>query len=160
MFLIISGATWGFGPTPPQPRYLNIHIWHEAETYIRHTSWQNITINDFIILIYWLGYNLQTKNKMRNIYPISGSIATILTSNFVRVTKELYPWHHHGSHVTVIQFTDQIENEDQILYLKFYMHYWLQLCQICLGDIRFELWPHDGEHVTWVQFSDQTENEV
>ena len=47
-------------------------------------------------------------------------------------------WYHHGAHVTWVQFADQIENETQNLYLKFYMHYWLQLCQICWGDIRFE----------------------
>ena len=78
---------------------------------------------------------------MRNRYLISGSITTMLISNFVRyirVTKKLHPWHHHGSHVTWIQFKDRIENEGQILYFKFYMPYWLQLCQICWGDIRFE----------------------
>ena len=127
-------------PPIPSPQYLNIHIWYEVETYTRHTSWQRMTINDVINLVTWLRYNLQTRSKIRNRYPISGSIATILISNFVRyvrVTKKLHPWHYHDSQVTWIQFTDPIENEDQILYLKFYMYYWLKFCQICWGEIRF-----------------------
>ena len=140
--------------TPPW--YLNIHIWYEVEADTRNTSWQKMTNDDVIILVIWLGYNLQTRNKMRSRYPISGSIATILISNlvrYVRVTKELHRWHHRGSHVTWIQCTDWIENEDQILYLKFHMHYWLQLCQICWGDIRFEF-------MTSSWWSDQIKSEA
>ena len=53
-----------------------------------------MNIDDVIILVTLLGYNSQTRNKMRIRYPISGSIATALISNFVRyvrMTKELYP---------------------------------------------------------------------
>ena len=107
---------------------------------------EKITIDDIIVLVTWLWYNLQTRNKIRNRYPISGSIVTLLISNFarydkgitfmrpswqsrdmdiiyrsnrkwvpdlvlygvlttnfvryVRMTKELYRWHHHGGHVS------------------------------------------------------------
>ena len=100
-----------------------------------------MTVNDVINLVTCFRYNLQTRSKIRNRYPIPGSIATILISNFVRynrVTKKLHTWHYQGSQVTWIQFTDPIENEDQILHLKFYMYYWLKVCQICWGEIRFE----------------------
>ena len=33
---------------------------------------------------------------------------------YVRVTKELHPWHHHDGSVTRVQLTDKIENVDQI----------------------------------------------
>ena len=85
--LLLSRYTWSrlWGGIPPTLlRYLNIHIWYEIETYARHTSWPKITIDDVIILFTWIGYNLQTRSKMRNRYPILGSIATILISNFVR----------------------------------------------------------------------------
>ena len=120
LLLIILEAAWGGGEgggTTSKPRYLNVHIWYEVGAYTRHTSWQKVTI-DVIILVTWLGYNLKIRNKMRNRYPTPGSIATILISNFVRyvrATKELHPWHHHGSHVTWIKCTDRMENEDQIL---------------------------------------------
>ena len=61
---------------------------------------------------------MQTRNKMRKRYPISVFIATIMISTCVRhvmVTKEFHPWHHHGSHVTWMQFTIQIENDLQTL---------------------------------------------
>ena len=127
-----GGGGWGGGWYHPPPVSQCSHMvwsWNLHQT-TRNTSWQKVTIDDVIILVTWLVYNLQTRSKMRNRYPISGSFATILTSNFVRyvrVTKDLQTWQHHDSHVTWIQFTDAIENEDQILYLKFYMHYWLEL---------------------------------
>ena len=98
-----------------------------------------INTTDVIILVTWFGNNLETRNKMRNRYLFSGFIGTILISNFVsyvKVTKELHPWHHHGSHLIWIGVIDGIESEDQIFCLKIYMYYWLQLCQICWGDIR------------------------
>ena len=116
-------------PPSPSLRYLNIHIWHEVDTYTRHTSWQTMTIWWRHHLATWLGYNLQTRNKMRNRYPILGFIANILISNFARhvtVTKELHPWHHYGGHVTWVQFADKINNEDQIWYLKFHLHFLLK----------------------------------
>ena len=163
LLLNISEAVWREVVVPPRARYLNIHIWYEVETYTRRASWQEMTIDDVIILVTWLGYNSQTRNKMKDIYPISGSIATMLISDFVRyvrVTIELQPWHHHGSHVTWKQFTDRIENEEQILYLRFYIHYWLQLCQICWGDIRFEFMTSSWASRDLSKFRDQIENEV
>ena len=52
-------------------------------------------------------------------------------------------------HVTWVQFTDQIENETQILHLKFYMGYWLQTLSDMLG------WQKNYIHdiimvVTWL----------
>ena len=135
LLLIIPEAAWKVVSHPT--RFLNIHIWYKVETYTTHTSWQKMTNDNVIILVTWLGYNLETRNKMRNRCPNSGFITAILISYFVRcvrVTKELHPWHHHGSHMTWIQFADQIKNQDQ----KFYMQYWLQLSQICWGDIKFE----------------------
>ena len=131
LLFVIPEAVWGVGREwhhSLPPRYLKIHKLYEFGTYIRHTSWQKMTIDEVIILVTWLGYILQTRNKIRNRFPIWGSIGTILISNFVRYVramKELYPWHHHGSHMTWIQFTDQMKNEGQILYLKFCMRYWL-----------------------------------
>ena len=52
---------------------------------------------------------------------MSQVLHALLTSNFVRyvrVTKELHSWHHHGGHVTWVQFTDKMENEEQIWYLS------------------------------------------
>ena len=49
---------------------------------------------------------------------VSQLLYALLTSNFViyiRVTKELHPWHHHSGYVTWVQFTDK----SQIWYLKF-----------------------------------------
>ena len=118
---------------------------YEGETYTRHASWQKMTIDDIIILVTWLWCNKQTRNKMRNRYPISGSIATILISNFVRyvrVTKELHLWHHHSNHAIM-----WLGYKLQTRYLKLYMYYWLRLCQICWSDIRFEFmmswWSRD-----------------
>ena len=90
--LIITEAAWE-GATP---RY-------EVETYTRHTSCQKMKIDDAINLVTWLGYNLQTRNKMKGSYPIPGSVATILISNLVRyfrMTKEFHLWQHQGSHMT------------------------------------------------------------
>ena len=64
---------------------------------------------------------------------VSQVLYGVLTTNFVRylrVTKELHSCHHHGGHVTWVQFTGKIENEDQICYLKFYMHFWFKNFQI------------------------------
>ena len=65
---------------------------------------------------------------------VSQVLYGVLTTNFVRylrITKELHPWHnHHGGHVTWVQFIGKIENEEQIFYLKFYMHFWFQKFQI------------------------------
>ena len=54
---------------------------------------------------------------------VSQVLHELSTSNFVRyvrVTKELQQC-HHGDHMTWVQFKDQIKNEDQILYIKFYL---------------------------------------
>ena len=62
-------------------------------------------------------------------YFVSQVLYGVLTTNFVRfarMTKDLHPWHHHGGHVAWVQFTYKIENEGQIWYLKFYVHF----CQI------------------------------
>ena len=48
---------------------------------------------------------------------VSQVLHALLTSNFVRyvrVTKKLHSWHHHGGHVTSVQFTDKMKNEEQI----------------------------------------------
>ena len=118
---------------PQHFMYLNIHIWFEFETCTRYSSWQKLTIDDVIILVTRLECNLQTRNKMttswqsrdlRTIYRpdrklgpdfLSQVLCGELTTKFgryVRMTKELHPWHHHGSHVTWVQFTDKIKNED------------------------------------------------
>ena len=44
----------------------------------------------------------------------------ILTSNFIRcisISKWLYKWHNLDGHVAWLQFINQIQNKDQILYL-------------------------------------------
>ena len=37
------------------------------------------------------------------------------------------------THVTWLQFTDEAQNEDQIWYLKFYIHKWHQTLSDMLG---------------------------
>ena len=61
--------------------------------------------------------------------------------------------------VTRIQFTGWIENEYQILYVKFYMHYWLNFFRYVGVTWDLNFWRHHGGHVTWVQFTDQIEDE-
>ena len=49
------------------------------------------------------------------------------------MTKTFHKWHHHNYHMTWVQFTDQIQNEDQIWYLRFSKHYCLQILPDMLG---------------------------
>ena len=45
-----------------------------------------------------------------------------MTPDFVRcvgITKRFLKWHHCDYHVTSLQFTDQIQNDDQIWYFRF-----------------------------------------
>ena len=91
-------------------------------------------------------------------FCVSSSICTI-DFNFVRyvgvMKQNLNLWRHHGGHLTWVQFTDHVESETQILYLKFYMGYWLQTLSDTLG------WQKNNIHdiimvVTWLRYDLQT----
>ena len=144
--------------TPTPPRYLNIHIWYEAETYTRHISWQKMTVDDVIILVTQLGCNWQTWNKMRNRYPISGSIATTLISNFVRyvtVTKKFTSmtpsWQSHD--------LDTIYRPDRKWGPDFVSQVLYALLTSTLSDMLgwHKIWIYDIIMVfTWLEYNIQT----
>ena len=63
LLVIIPEAAWKDAMRPPPPG-LNIHIWHELETYTRHTFWQKMIIDDVIIQVLLHLYWLQTLSDM------------------------------------------------------------------------------------------------
>ena len=91
---------------------------------------------------------------MRASFFISSSIWTIdfYFVRYVGVTWDFNLWRHHGGYVTGAQFTDQIENETRILYLKFYMGCWLQTLSDTLGYQKNYI--HDIIMVvTWLKYN-------
>ena len=98
-------------------------------------------ISDAIILVTWIGCNLQTRNKITNRYPIPDSAATILISNIVRVCYARYVRLKKDT-IMAVRDLDTIYRLDrewipdfvsQVLYGLL-----TQLFQICWGDIRIE----------------------
>ena len=108
--------------------HLKFYMGYWLQTLSDMLGWQKNYFHDIIMVVMWLDTIYRSERKWGPDL-VSQVLHTLLTSNFVRyvkVTKELLPWHHHGSHVTWVQFTDKIENEDQIWYLKFYVQFWLK----------------------------------
>ena len=97
------------GSTSPS-WYLQSNTWYEVETYTRHIPSEiMIMIDDIITSITCYGYNLQTRKRWKP--------GTFFSSKFVRcigMARWLHHSRHCGCHVTCLQFTDQIQNENQI----------------------------------------------
>ena len=100
-----------------------------------------MTISDAIILVTWIGCNLQTRHKITNRYPIPDSAATILISNIVRVCYARYIRLKKDT-IMEVRDSDTVYRLDrewipdfvcQVLYALL-----TELFQICWGDMRFE----------------------
>ena len=47
-------------------------------------------------------------------------------SGILGVTKGFHQWRHRVCQVTLVEITDQVQNEDQSWYLRFHVHHYLQ----------------------------------
>ena len=78
------------------------------------------------ILSHLLGIIYRPYTKWGTDFVCQGLLA-LLTSNFVRLEqKNIKAMMASLWSRDIVQFTDQIQNEDEILGLKIYMNYWLQ----------------------------------
>ena len=92
---------------------------------------------------------------------ISQVAHTPLPSNcfiYVGMTIECHQWHLQGGHVTLVQFIDHVQNEDQIWYLRFYTYYCLQILlegswELGREDKTNSLIMNHHCHTAWIQFS-------
>ena len=113
LLLIIPQAAWVGTSTSPL-RNLNFYTWYEVESYTSDTPWQKKLINDIITFImgHTCIYRPETKQRPDALFQV---LWLLLTSNFVRyigMTKGYDRWHYRDCHMTCVQFTEQIQNED------------------------------------------------
>ena len=87
----------------------------------------------------WLSHDLGTiyiPGTKWGLDLISQVLQALLSTNYlrcVRLAKKIDKRHHHEYHVIWLQFTDLMQNEDQIWYLKFHIHHCLQTLSDMVG---------------------------
>ena len=104
----------------------------------------------------WLQFTEQTQMRTR-----SQLLELLLDSNFVKYVGMIKGLYTNNIILTVTwQLKDQIQNEESILYLKFYSYYWLQtsstksFCHVYNSDKVLKFWySHNLRYQVWASFS-------